>query len=105
MGTLFALSLIIFLLGCAMLLVSHRDISRGVSIETNKKIFKISGITTLVSALIFVCLFSIAFLNGSSGNRCDICNKPATHSFQGYGYCDEHYQQAVIWAFDNVNED
>ena len=40
----------------------------------------------------------------SSGSRCDICRKPATHSFQGYGYCDEHYQDAIKWAFEHTKE-
>ena len=41
---------------------------------------------------------------GSSSSRCTICGKAATHTFQGSGYCDRHYNDAVAWAIDNVAE-
>ncbi|MBS5575214.1 MAG: hypothetical protein ACLR8U_13250 [Oscillospiraceae bacterium] len=41
---------------------------------------------------------------GSSSSRCTICGKAATHTFQGSGYCDRHYNDAVTWAIDNVAE-
>ena len=40
--------------------------------------------------------------SGGSGNKCYICKKPATHTFQGTKYCDSCYEDAVKWAFDNV---
>lgn len=103
MAILFAVSLIIFIFGCLILLMSHRDISNGVSVDTNKKIFKISRIVTLISGFLFVVLLCISLLNSSSSHRCNICGKPATNTFQGYGYCDEHYKEAIIWAFDNMS--
>lgn len=39
--------------------------------------------------------------SGSSSNKCTICRKPATHTFQGSGYCDEHYQDAITWAMNH----
>lgn len=36
---------------------------------------------------------------GASTDKCTICGKPATHEFQGSGYCNEHYTDAVIWSF------
>ena len=38
----------------------------------------------------------------SSGNKCTICKKTATHTFQGSKYCDSCYEDAVKWAFNNV---
>lgn len=42
--------------------------------------------------------------SSSKGSGCTICGKKATHSFQGSGYCDRHYNDAVKWAIDNVAE-
>lgn len=103
MGALFAMSGFIFMFGCTIRILCRRDINNGVSDDTNKKIFKISGIVTLISALVFAGLFCVSLLNSSSGNRCNICDKPATNTFQGYRYCDKHYKEAIIWAFDNVS--
>ena len=38
----------------------------------------------------------------STGNTCTICGKPATHEYQGSGYCDEHYNDAVEWSINNA---
>lgn len=35
--------------------------------------------------------------------KCTICNKDAYNEFQGSPYCDEHYEDAVLWAIDNVS--
>lgn len=58
-----------------------------------------------MAAIIFsviLCLSLTACGGGSSSSKCTICKKPATHSFQGSGYCDKHYQNAVTWAINNV---
>ena len=40
--------------------------------------------------------------SGHSGtSKCTICGEKATHVFQGSGYCDEHYQDAVIWSMEH----
>lgn len=41
--------------------------------------------------------------SGGSSNRCTICNSSATNTFQGSGYCDKHYKDAINWALDNVS--
>lgn len=41
--------------------------------------------------------------NKPSGD-CTICKKTATEVFQGYNYCDEHYIDAVTWAFEKALE-
>ena len=38
---------------------------------------------------------------GKGSGKCNICGKSATHTFQGYGYCNKHYDGAVKWAIDN----
>ncbi len=43
---------------------------------------------------------SSSYSGGGSTSKCTICRKPATHVFQGSGYCDQHYQDAVNWAID-----
>jgi len=30
-------------------------------------------------------------------DKCTICRKPATHSSANYGYCDEHWKDAIGW--------
>ena len=54
--------------------------------------------------VIALCLGLCACGGGSSGNKCTICKKTATHKFQGSGYCDSHYNDAVKWAIDNVSK-
>lgn len=53
--------------------------------------------------LSIIMLFSLCACGGGrSGSGCTICGKAATHTFQGSGYCDRHYSDAVSWAIDNV---
>lgn len=59
-------------------------------------------IFVVVLALLLVGLSSGG--SSSKGSGCTICGKKATHSFQGSGYCDRHYNDAVKWAIDNVAE-
>ena len=51
---------------------------------------------------IALCLVLSACDGGSSTSKCTICKKTATHTFQGSGYCNSHYEDAVNWAFDHV---
>lgn len=51
----------------------------------------------------FVLALSLCACGGSkSTSKCTICRKTATHTFQGSGYCDAHYKDAIIWAMDHV---
>lgn len=53
--------------------------------------------------VIALCMALCACDGGSSsGNKCTICKKTATHTFQNSKYCDSCYEDAVIWAFNNV---
>lgn len=61
----------------------------------------IVSIIIVILVLIFACSDSSS---SSSNSKCTICGKNATHTFQGYGYCNKHYQNAVKWAIDNVAE-
>ena len=37
--------------------------------------------------------------------HCIICDKKATNTFQGSEYCKEHYDKAVKWSIDNLEDD
>ena len=54
----------------------------------------------IIVILLFVFqLFMVGCGPSSSGtSKCTICGKPATHTFQGSGYCNTHYNDAVNWA-------
>lgn len=104
MVILFSIIILVVIIGSIVMLASRGDINDDVDVETNKKIFKFSGIAVLSSIILCIILIFISSLNSSPGNRCDICREPATHTFQGYGYCDEHYQDAIKWAFEHTKE-
>ena len=69
------------------------------------------------AAIIFVIGFSIllpiiAAINESNSSKsdgesgyCTICAKKATNTFQGSSYCKNHYDKAVKWAVDNLEDD
>lgn len=57
-------------------------------------------IVILIVSVLVVQLFGGGI--ASKGGGCTICGKKATHTFQGSGYCDRHYNDAVKWAIDNV---
>lgn len=48
--------------------------------------------------LAVVLALTLCACGGGSTSKCTICRKPATHTFQGSGYCDSHYADAVSWA-------
>lgn len=104
MVILFSIIIFVVIIGSIVMLASRGDINDDIDVETNKKIFKFSGIAVLSSIILCIILIFISSLNSSPGNRCDICREPATHTFQGYGYCDEHYQDAIKWAFEHTKE-
>lgn len=104
MAALIFTSLIVLIFSGVIMLTSQRDIKNEVSVEINKKIFKVTRIITIICALITIISMLTFLPKSSSGSRCDICRKPATHTFQGYGYCDEHYQDAIKWAFEHTKE-
>ena len=41
---------------------------------------------------------------GGNTGRCTICRKTATHTFQGSGYCNTHYRDAVVWATNHLKK-
>lgn len=57
---------------------------------------------TIVVIIAAALLLSIAIGSCSSGgggtSTCTICGQKATHVFQGSGYCDTHYKDAIAWA-------
>lgn len=47
--------------------------------------------------------FSLYGCGGGRGtSKCTICGKSATHTFQGSGYCNTHYADAVAWAAGHI---
>lgn len=67
-----------------------------------KKAFALFVIIALCISILCACVGGSSSSRGST-SKCTICKKTATHTFQGSGYCDKHYQDAVEWAFDNVS--
>lgn len=55
--------------------------------------------------LVLVVIYAVQISENSTGstNKCTICGKAATYTFQGSGYCTKHYKDAIVWAMDNVN--
>ncbi len=54
-----------------------------------------------------VALFTILLVGCSSSSgtsKCTICRKTATHTYQGSGYCTEHYKDAIAWSIKNVDK-
>lgn len=71
-------------------------------------IFKIicsSIVGAILVGIIIYAFRSCSEIGGRAGSgKCTICNKSASHTFQGYDYCREHYNDAVSWAIDNAND-
>ena len=58
----------------------------------------------VITALIVVLLFSCSIERPRDINECTICGEKATHTFQGSGYCNKHYDDAIKWAIDNPKD-
>lgn len=56
----------------------------------------------VLAVAIIIILSMAACGGGSSRNKCTICGKTATHTFQGSGYCSTHYSDAVAWAMNHT---
>ena len=61
------------------------------------------SLITLIVCFACTIIFSPGGCSGG-GNRCCICNKPATETFQGSRYCTEHYKDAIIWSMNKSIE-
>lgn len=72
--------------------------------SNNESNFK-GTLALILLILVAVMGFSKCGWGGGSGSgntsKCTICGKSATHTFQGDGYCDTHYNDAVKWAIDH----
>ncbi len=42
--------------------------------------------------------------SSSRTSKCTICGKSASHTYQGSGYCNEHYKDAIVWSIKNVDK-
>lgn len=69
-----------------------------------KFIAVLAGIVLVISIIVSACSSDGSSSSGGSSSRCTICNKSATNTFQGSGYCDKHYKDAINWALDNVSD-
>lgn len=63
----------------------------------NKLIPVLVIIAIAVAILIGINGFGNSSYRGNT-DTCTICGKIATHTFQGSGYCDNHYEDAINWA-------
>lgn len=52
---------------------------------------------------LIMCIFLCACDDSYDTSKCTICKKTATNTFQGSGYCTEHYKDAIVWAMNNVS--
>lgn len=66
-----------------------------------KKTVTIFIAVIVVLALLFSCMGSSGGSSGGTG-RCTICKKTATHTYQGSGYCDTHYRDAISWSLTHL---
>lgn len=73
-----------------------------------KKKSSIWGMMFIIIIFLLILSMFIGSIGGGNNKnrygsgRCTICGKSATQTFQGSGYCDKHYKDAVSWAFDHV---
>ena len=62
---------------------------------------KLIPVLVILAIAVAILIGINAFGNSSNGGNtdtCTICGKKATHTFQGSGYCDNHYEDAINWA-------
>lgn len=57
-------------------------------------------VKVILSALLTMTMCTAC---GDKTSKCTICGKEATHKFKGYGHCDTHYKDAIIWAMQHTN--
>ena len=88
------------MLAVALLTPAYTDRSKCTMV-TVKSIIAILVILGLL--MVLPELINGSSNNSSSSNRCTICGKTATNTFQGSRYCTQHYKDAIIWAMDNVS--
>ncbi len=71
-------------------------------IEATKKYTKLGILAWIVSMIIFIIVIATGVFTIERNSKCTICKEPATKTFQSSPYCEEHYIDAVKWAFNNV---
>ena len=62
---------------------------------------KLIPVLVIIAIAVAILIGINGFGNSSYGGNtdtCTICGKRATHTFQGSGYCDNHYEDAINWA-------
>lgn len=61
--------------------------------------------TVVIATVVSLSIFGLndTSVDNKSG-YCNICDKKATKTFQGYDYCEKHYDDAVKWAIDNPRD-
>ena len=62
---------------------------------------KLIPVLVIIAIAVAILIGINGFGNSSYGGNtdtCTICGKSATHTFQGSGYCDNHYKDAINWA-------
>ena len=62
-------------------------------------------LVTIIIVIAGAMLYSYAkdlnnIKNGGTASY-EVNGKPATHTFQGSGYCDTHYKDAITWSLEH----
>ena len=64
-----------------------------------------SATCVMIVLAVFLWSYLLSDLSGggyTNTSKCTICGKKATHTYQGSGYCDTHYLDAVKWSIDHT---
>lgn len=57
----------------------------------------------IIAVVVLITLLPYSCSSSGGNGKCTICGKKGTHNFQNSSYCDEHYEDAVKWSFDNLD--
>ena len=98
--------LLTFIIGMVLLLAGGLLYGIIGDLKDNKSKDTIGGLigVIIITVLIVMLLFSCSIERPRDINECTICGKKATHTFQGSGYCNKHYDNAIKWAIDNPKD-
>ena len=62
-------------------------------------------LTVVMIAVLAIVFCSVIADSVPSATKvgCTICGKTATNTFQNARYCQKHYEEAILWAMEHVN--
>lgn len=101
----FATDILFPTFGVFFLMVGFFFFSQNVNNKKARKMLYWAFLIIVIGCLLIAVVSCGSSCVGGSGSgdtsKCTICRKPATHVFQGSGYCDEHYQDAIVWSIEH----